>query len=65
MEWLLKRGAKIDIEWENDLSVRDVFFEKNWSYAEHYDKLVEEVKKKAKYLKEKQIFQVQVVKDKF
>ena len=41
IEWLLERGADTEVKSGNGFSVRDIFFDKDWSYAENYDKLVE------------------------
>jgi len=45
IKWLLEKGASTDIEDSNDFSVRDVFAQKDWSYATHYDELLQKTKK--------------------
>lgn len=46
IKWLLEeRRADTDVKDSNDFSVRDVFAQKDWSYAACYDELLQETKK--------------------
>ena len=43
IELLLESGANIDAETESELTARDIFLQKDYSYVEQYDNLVDKV----------------------
>jgi len=40
---LLRNGAETEVGTESGLTARDIFFQKDYSYIEKYDNLVEKV----------------------
>ena len=50
IEFLLESGADPDAETDNNLTTRDIFFQKDYSYIEQYDILVEKIFQQTKIL---------------
>lgn len=43
IEWLVKHGANLDIIDSHGQSVSDIFEQKDWSYRDHYERILESI----------------------
>ena len=50
IELLLENGADTDAKTESGLTARDIFFQKDYSYIEQYDNLVDRVAQQTQIL---------------
>src|SRR6185369_2749233 len=48
---MLEKGAKTDVKAANGFTIEDVFYQKDWSYAEKYKEIVEKNTTKEKIIK--------------
>jgi hypothetical protein len=55
VEWLLRKGAKTEVKADNGFTARKVFLQKDYSYAEIYDKLIKKVSLEKQFFSHQQV----------